>query len=111
MPEPSTIRPSSTPLAGERTRERSVTPMDHLMCPTDSTSWSDHDLLAEVEAVERPIAQSIAVNRRVDATGRSKVRIGAALLGLADREHDLSCELRRRRRTGWSSSPREPGSA
>ena len=56
------------------------------------------DLLAELDEVERAIARSRAFCRRTDAGGATQFRISPELLALAEREHSIVGELRRRHR-------------
>jgi hypothetical protein len=61
-------------------------------------SMSRHELLAELDNVERAIARTSAFDRRTDEVGRTRVRVSRELLALAEREHLIVAELRRRRR-------------
>ena len=63
------------------------------------TGVSDQDLAQELEGVEEAIARSSSFTRWRDADGRSHIKVGDELLALAEREHDIVWELRRRRRT------------
>ena len=62
------------------------------------TALTEQDLLLELERVEQAIARSTTFIRWVDTAGRSQVRIAEDLLTLAEREHAIVQELRRRRR-------------
>ena len=64
-----------------------------------TTGLTEQYLLLELERVEEAIARSTTFTRRVDAAGRSQVRISEDLLALAKREHAILQELRRRRRS------------
>jgi hypothetical protein len=59
-------------------------------------SMSRHELLAELDIVERAIARSSLFDRHTDEGGRTRVRVSAELLALAEREHLIVAELRRR---------------
>jgi hypothetical protein len=63
-----------------------------------TTALTEQDLLLELERVEQAIARSTTFIRWVDTAGRSQVRIAEDLLTLAEREHAIVQELRRRRR-------------
>ena len=58
---------------------------------------TDHDLLAELDEVERTIARSCTFERRIDLSGRPLVVVSADLLALAEREHVITEEFKRRR--------------
>jgi hypothetical protein len=60
-------------------------------------SMSQHELLAELDAVERAIGRTAAFARRTDEGGRTRVRVSRELLALAEREYLIIAELRRRR--------------
>jgi hypothetical protein len=60
-------------------------------------SMSQHELLAELDMVERAIARTSTFERRTDELGRTRVRVSPELLALAEREHLIVAELRRRR--------------
>jgi hypothetical protein len=60
-------------------------------------SMSQHELLAELDAVERAIGRTAAFARRTDEVGRTRVRVSRELLALAEREYLIVAELRRRR--------------
>ncbi|MCE3248116.1 MAG: hypothetical protein K0R41_1941, partial [Geminicoccaceae bacterium] len=60
-------------------------------------SMSQHDLLAELDSVERAIGRTAAFDRRTDEVGRTQVRISQELLALVERECLIVAELRRRR--------------
>ena len=64
-----------------------------------TTALTEQDLLLELERVEQAIARSTTFIRWVDTAGRSQVRIAEDLLTLAEREHAIVQELRRRRRS------------
>ena len=59
-------------------------------------SMSQHELLAELDIVERAIGRTSTFDRRIDEVGRTQVRVSRELLALADREHLIVAELRRR---------------
>jgi hypothetical protein len=59
-------------------------------------SMSQHQLLAELDIVERAIARTSAFDRRTDEVGRTRVRVSRELLALAEREYAIVAELRRR---------------
>jgi hypothetical protein len=61
------------------------------------TGLTEQYLLLELERVEQAIARS-TFTRRLDADGRSRVKVGDDLLALAEREHAIVQELRRRGR-------------
>jgi hypothetical protein len=60
-------------------------------------SMSQHELLAELDSVERAIGRTAAFARRTDEVGQTRVRISQELLALAEREYLIVTELRRRR--------------
>ena len=62
------------------------------------TRLTEHFLLLELERVEESIARSTTFTRWVDEAGRPQLRISEDLLALAEREHAIVQELRRRRR-------------
>jgi hypothetical protein len=59
-------------------------------------SMSEHELLAELDIVERAIGRT-STFRRTDEVGRTRVRISPELLALAEREALIVAELHRRR--------------
>ena len=59
-------------------------------------SMSQHELLAELDTVERAIGRTSTFDRRIDEVGRTRVRVSRELLALAEREHLIVTELRRR---------------
>ena len=59
-------------------------------------SMCQHELLAELDIVERAIARTYTLDRRTDAVGRARVRVSRELLALAEREQLIVAELRRR---------------
>jgi hypothetical protein len=65
----------------------------------DSTwaSFDRHELLRELDTIERAIARGSALNRYLDEAGQTHLRISPELLALAEREHLVITELRRRR--------------
>jgi hypothetical protein len=68
-------------------------------CMDDAwNSMSQHELLVELDIVERAIGRTAAFDRRTDEVGRTQVRISRELLALAEREYLIVAELRRRRR-------------
>jgi hypothetical protein len=60
-------------------------------------SMSQHELLVELDIVERAIGRTAAFARGTDEVGRIRVRISRELLALAEREYLIVAELRRRR--------------
>jgi hypothetical protein len=65
------------------------------------TAWTlrtEHDLLQELDHVERSIARSRTFYRWTDPRGGTRVQVSPALLQLAEREHLIVAELRRRHR-------------
>ena len=60
-------------------------------------SMSQHELLAELDIVERAIGRTSTFNRRTDEVGRIRVCVSRELLALAEREYLIVAELRRRR--------------
>ena len=64
-----------------------------------STAPSHHDLLTELESIERAIAGSRTFHLSTNEAGRTRVRVSPELLALAEREHQIVTELRRRGRT------------
>jgi len=58
---------------------------------------SQHELLAELDIVERAIARTYTFDRRTGEVGRTQVRVSRELLALAEREYLIVAELRRRR--------------
>jgi len=60
------------------------------------TIRTEHDLLRELDDVERAIARSGTFYRWTDPTGGTRVQVSPALLELAEREHLIVAELRRR---------------
>jgi hypothetical protein len=63
------------------------------------TGISDQNLARELERVEEAIARSSTFTRWRDANGRSHFKVDDELLALAEREHEIVRELRRRRRS------------
>jgi len=61
-------------------------------------SMSRQELLAELNIVEKAIARTSTFHRCTDEAGRTRVRVSRELLALAEREHLIVAELRRRRR-------------
>ena len=61
-------------------------------------SMSQHELLAELDIIERAICRTSTFDRRTDQVGRTRVRVSRKLLALAEREYLIVAELRRRRR-------------
>jgi len=59
-------------------------------------SMSQHELLAELDIVERAIGRTAAFDRRTDEVGRTRVRVSRELLALAEREYLIVAELRHR---------------
>jgi hypothetical protein len=64
-------------------------------------SMSQQELLAELDIVERAIARTPTFDRRTDELGRTRVRVSPELLALAEREHLIVVELRRRHHQVW----------
>ena len=60
-------------------------------------SMSQHELLAELDIVERAIGRTSTFDRRTDEAGRTRVRVSRELLAWAAREYLIVAELRRRR--------------
>ena len=60
-------------------------------------SMCQHELLAELDIVERAIGRTAAFDRQTDEVGRTQVRVSRELLALAEREYLIVAELRRRR--------------
>jgi hypothetical protein len=60
-------------------------------------SMSQHELLAELDIVERAIGRTAAFDRRTDEVGRTRVCVSQELLALAEREYLIVAELHRRR--------------
>ena len=73
------------------------------------TGTTQLSLLLELERVEQAIARSSTFTHWDDAGGRRHVRIGEDLLALAEREHAIVQELRRRR--GSASTTRQAAAA
>ena len=59
-------------------------------------SMSQHELLAELDIVERAIGRTSTFDRRTDEAGRTRVRVSRELLAWAAREYLIVAELRRR---------------
>ena len=59
-------------------------------------SMSQHELLAELDIVERAIGRTSTFDRRTDEVGRTRVRVSRELLAWAAREYLIVAELRRR---------------
>ena len=72
------------------------------------TGMTEPHLLLELERVEEAIARSITSTRRTAAGGLSHLEVDKDLLALAEREHTIVSELRRRRR---AASPARPAAA
>jgi len=60
-------------------------------------SMCQHELLAELDIVERVIARTYTSDRRTDEIDRTRVRVSRELLALAEREQLMVAELRRHR--------------
>jgi hypothetical protein len=71
---------------------RATTAMDNTW-----DSMSQHELLAELDIVERAIGRTSTFDRRTDEVGRTRVRVSRELLALAEREYLIVAELHRRR--------------
>jgi hypothetical protein len=63
------------------------------------TGLTEQYLMTELDRVEEAIARSSTFTRWVDAAGRSHVKISQDLLALAEQEHAIVQELRRRGRS------------
>ena len=59
-------------------------------------SMSQHELLAELDIVERAIGRTSTFDRWTDDVGRTRVRVSRELLAWAAREYLIVAELRRR---------------
>jgi hypothetical protein len=59
-------------------------------------SMSQHELLAELDTVERAIGRTATFDRKTDEIGRTRVRVSQELLALAEREYQILTELRHR---------------
>ena len=59
-------------------------------------SMSQHELLAELDNVERAIGRTSTFDRKADEAGRTRVRVSQELLALAERESQILAELRHR---------------
>lgn len=65
-------------------------------------SWgtaSRRELLVELDNVEEAIAGSRTFRRSTDEAGRTHLQVSPELLALAEREHRIVAELRRRGRS------------
>jgi hypothetical protein len=65
-----------------------------------NTSWialSQRELLTELASVERAIARSRTFRLCTDEAGESHLEVSPELVALAQREHQIVTELRRRR--------------
>jgi hypothetical protein len=71
---------------------RATTAMDNTW-----DSMSQHELLAELDIVERAIGRTSTFDRRTDEVGQTRVRVSRELLALAEREYLIVAELHRRR--------------
>ena len=60
-------------------------------------SMSQHELLAELDIVERAIGRTAAFDLRTDEVGQTRVSVSRELLALAEREYLIVAELHRRR--------------
>lgn len=60
---------------------------------------SRDELLVELDSIERAIACSHTFHLCANEAGRTQVRVSPELLALAEREHHVVAELRRRQRT------------
>lgn len=64
-----------------------------------NNSWaalSQHELLTELDGVERAIARSRTFRPCTSEAGQTSVQVSPELLVLAEREHRIVAELRRR---------------
>ena len=59
-------------------------------------SMSQHELLAELDIVERALGRASTFDHRPDEVGQTRVRVSRELLALAEREYLIIAELRRR---------------
>lgn len=59
-------------------------------------SMSQHELLAELDIVERAIGRTSTFDRKTDEVGRTRVRVSQELLALAEREYQILAQLRHR---------------
>jgi hypothetical protein len=59
-------------------------------------SMSQHELLAELDIVERAIGRTAAFDLRTDEVGQTRVSVSRELLALAEREYLIVAELRHR---------------
>ena len=62
------------------------------------TSLSDDELLTELNSTEQAIARSRTFSMRTDTAGQTRALVSPELLALAEREHQIVGELRRRHR-------------
>ena len=62
------------------------------------TPLSHDELIAELDSTEQAIARSRTFHHYTDAAGRHRARVSPELLELAEREHEIVTELRRRHR-------------
>ena len=60
-------------------------------------SMSQHELLVELDIVERAIGRTSTFDRRTDEVGQTRIRVSRELLALAEREYLIVAELDRRR--------------
>jgi transcription termination factor NusB len=70
---------------------RATTAMDNTL-----DSMSQHELLAELDIVERAIGRTAAFDLRTDEVGQTRVSVSRELLALAEREYLIVAELRHR---------------
>jgi hypothetical protein len=63
----------------------------------DVMVMADDDLVRELRRVEHNIASVTGFSCQTDPTGAVRVRVSDDLLNLAEREHEVSTELCRRR--------------
>ena len=66
------------------------------MTDTSWTQSSQDELLTELDGLERAIARSRTLDLYVDATGRSTTWLRPEVLALAEQQHLIVTELRRR---------------
>ena len=60
-------------------------------------SLTDADLLSQLDDVERSIARRFALERRTQTSAHDLLVLSASLLALAEREHGITEEFKRRR--------------
>lgn len=78
------------------TNAASATTITNAASAATATVPSDQELLIELDDVEQAITATATFSCTVDAEGRETVRVSAAPVAWAMREHQLVTELRRR---------------